>query len=55
MRQITSVMGVVGMEGDVTTTQELFAFAFEGETPDGTVQGRFDSTGLRPAFTTKAE
>ncbi len=55
VRRITSVMEVVGMEGDVITTQELFAFAFEGENPDGTLQGRFDSTGLRPAFTTKAE
>ncbi len=55
VRRITSIMEVVGMEGDVITTQELFTFAFEGETPDGMLQGRFDSTGLRPAFTTKAE
>ncbi len=55
VRRITSILEVVGMEGDVITTQELFTFAFEGENTDGSLRGRFDSTGLRPAFTQKAE
>jgi pilus assembly protein CpaF len=55
VRRVTSIMEVVGMEGDVITTQELFAFAFEGENADGTLRGSFQPTGLRPHFTPKAE
>jgi pilus assembly protein CpaF len=55
VRRVTSVMEVVGMEGDVITTQELFAYNFEGENPDGTLRGTFKASGLRPHFTPKAE
>ncbi|PWG03742.1 CpaF family protein [Sphingosinicella humi] len=54
-RRITSITEVVGMEGDVITTQELFSYKFEGEGTDGTLKGRFDSSGLRPHFTSRAE
>ncbi len=55
VRRVTSITEVVGMEGEVITTQELFAFRFTGEGPDGRLQGQFDSAGLRPHFTTRAE
>lgn len=55
MRRITSITEIVGMEDDVITTQELFTFKFEGEDASGQLKGRFDSTGLRPNFTPKAE
>jgi pilus assembly protein CpaF len=55
IRRVTNVTEVVGMEGDVITTQELFAFHFEGEAPDGRLKGRFESSGLRPHFTQRAE
>jgi pilus assembly protein CpaF len=55
VRRITSVTEVVGMEGDVITTQELFKFEFEGEDADGMLTGTFRSGGLRPHFTQKAE
>jgi pilus assembly protein CpaF len=54
MRRITNIMEVVGMEGDVITTQELYAFEFEGEDAQGNVKGTFKSTGLRPHFLPKA-
>lgn len=54
MRRVTSVTEVVGMEGDVVTTQELFRFKYEGEAPDGKLMGTFEPAGLRPAFTEKA-
>ena len=54
MRRITSVTEVVGMEGDIITTQELFRYKFEGEGPDGKLLGTFESAGLRPGFTDKA-
>ena len=55
VRRITSVMEIVGMEGDVITTQDLFAYKFEGEAADGKLAGSFLSTGLRPYFTPRAE
>ncbi|MCR5876428.1 CpaF family protein [Phenylobacterium sp. J426] len=54
-RRVTSITEVVGMEGDVVTTQELFSFKFEGEGADGKLKGRFESAGLRPHFTPRAE
>jgi pilus assembly protein CpaF len=55
VRRITSITEVVGMEGDIVTTQELFSYQYEGEGPDGKLLGSFNSTGLRPHFTPKAE
>jgi pilus assembly protein CpaF len=55
VRRITSVTEVVGMEGDVVTTQDLFTYQYEGELPDGKLKGSFASTGLRPFFTPRAE
>jgi pilus assembly protein CpaF len=43
------------MEGEVVTTQELFAYRFEGEDAEGRLRGRFESSGLRPHFTTRAD
>ncbi len=54
MRRVTHVEEVVGMEGDVITTQNLFTFEFEGEGEDGTLRGHFKSSGLRPHFAPKA-
>ena len=54
MRRITYVTEVLGMEGDVVTTQDLFKFEFEGEGDDGKLFGRFKSSGLRPYFVDKA-
>ncbi len=55
VRRVTHVTEVVGMEGEVITTQDLFTFEFTGEAPDGTLQGRFVWSGLRPAFLPKAK
>ena len=55
MRRVTYVTEIVGMEGDVITTQDLFAYEFEGEEADGKLRGSFTSSGLRPHFLEKAE
>lgn len=55
VRRVTSVTEIVGMEGDVITTQELFKYEFEGEDNAGKLIGSFKSGGLRPHFTPKAE
>jgi pilus assembly protein CpaF len=54
VRRITQIMEVIGMEGDVITTQDLFHYEVEGETPEGKLTGRFISSGLRPHFMPKA-
>lgn len=54
MRRVTHIMEVVGMEGDVITTQDLFLYEFEGEEADGKLRGHFRCSGLRPHFTPKA-
>ncbi len=45
MRRITHIIEVVGMEGDVITTQELFTFQFQGESADGRLRGVFPPSG----------
>lgn len=54
MRRITHVTEVVGMEGEVIITQDLFTFQFQGEDENGKLIGEFKSTGLRPNFTAQA-
>ncbi len=54
MRRITHITEVIGMEGDIITTQDLFIFEFEGEGLDGMLKGQFRSSGLRPHFAPKA-
>ncbi len=55
MRRITHITEVVGMEGDVIITQDLFNYEFGGETADGKIYGTFLSSGLKPNFTERAQ
>jgi pilus assembly protein CpaF len=54
-RRVTHLVEVVGMEGDVITTQELFSYQFQGETGEGKLRGVFQPSGIRPAFLPRAE
>lgn len=54
-RRVTHVTEVVGMEGEVIVTQDLFKYEYEGEDADGNLIGSFKGTGLRPHFTSKAQ
>ena len=54
IRRITHVTEVIGMEGDVIITQDLFTFQFQGEDASGRLIGEFKSSGLRPHFTPQA-
>jgi pilus assembly protein CpaF len=54
-RRITHVTEVLGMEGDVVITQDLFIYEILGEDPNGRIIGRHRSTGIgRPAFWDRA-
>ena len=50
---MTSIVEVVGMEGDIITTQPLFSY--QSHDAGGAVRGRFASSGLRPYFLQKAD
>ncbi len=54
MRRVTSIAEVVGMEGEVITTQELFRYKYEGEDQNGKLLGTFEPAGVRPHFAEKA-
>ncbi len=50
-RRITHVTEVVGMEGDVIVTQDVFLYEIVGEDANGKIIGRHKSTGIgRPKF-----
>jgi pilus assembly protein CpaF len=49
-RKVTSIQEITGMEGDIITMQEIFTFEQTGTSADGTVQGHFRATGIRPKF-----
>ena len=55
IRRITQITEVVGMEGDVITTQDLFTFVYDGEDSSGRIVGHFEFSGVRPNFAPKAE
>lgn len=54
-RKISHVTEVIGMEGDVITTQDVLLYEFLGEDAQGRIIGRHRSTGVgRPAFWDRA-
>lgn len=54
IRRITHVTEVLGMEGEVIITQDLYTYVFHGEDEHGKLIGEFKSSGLRPNFTKQA-
>jgi pilus assembly protein CpaF len=54
IRRVTHITEVMGMEGEVVITQDLFTYEFKGETQDGKLTGAFKSSGLRPYFLPRA-
>jgi pilus assembly protein CpaF len=49
-RKIVSLQEIVGMEGEIITTQELFRFDQTGIDDDGRAKGTFRNMGVFPAF-----
>ncbi len=49
-RKVTSIAEITGLEGDIIQMQEIFKFVRTGTAADGTVQGHFQATGVRPRF-----
>jgi len=54
-RRITHISEVLGMEGDVIVTQDVFVYDIMGEDANGMLLGRHRSTGItKPQFTERA-
>ncbi|MGE0061596.1 MAG: CpaF family protein [Xanthobacteraceae bacterium] len=49
-RKVTSIAEVTGLEGDIIQMQEIYKFVRTGTGSDGTVEGHFAATGVRPRF-----
>jgi len=54
-RRVTNVTEVIGMEGTVIVTQELFKFEYLDENADGKIVGEYRAMGLRPYTLEKAK
>ncbi len=53
-RRVTSVAEITGMEGDIVQMQEIFKYVRTGTADDGTVEGHFLATGVRPRFLSRS-
>jgi pilus assembly protein CpaF len=54
-RKMMGLHELIGMEGDVITMQEIFAFELMGLDEEHRVKGRFITTGIRPKFMKRLE
>jgi pilus assembly protein CpaF len=55
-RRITHISEVLGMEGEVIVTQDVFLYDFLGEDSNGNLLGQHRSTGItKPQFTERAK
>jgi pilus assembly protein CpaF len=51
-RRVMSIAEITGLEGDIIQMQEIYKFVRTGTALDGSVQGHFQATGVRPRFLT---
>ncbi len=49
-RRVLQVAEVCGLEGEVVTMNDIFAFEYQGEDRNGRIQGRWATPALRPGF-----
>jgi pilus assembly protein CpaF len=49
-RRVTSISEITGMESEIIQMQEIYRYVRTKTDDDGTVQGHFQATGVRPRF-----
>jgi pilus assembly protein CpaF len=54
MRRVTRITELVGMEGEVIITQDLFTFRYDASAYSEEVKGVFETGAVRPAFAARA-
>jgi len=55
VRRVVEVAYVAGLEGDMISMGNLFAFKYLGENSDGTLRGTFEPSPARPRFLSRLE
>lgn len=53
-RRITSITELMGMEGDLIISQDLFRYVYNASAHGKELQGDFETSGLRPVFSERA-
>jgi pilus assembly protein CpaF len=54
IRRVRDVVEISGMEGEIISTRDLFTFRYCGERGDGSLEGVFESTRMRPNLVARA-
>ncbi|WPB83913.1 CpaF family protein [Sediminicoccus rosea] len=54
-RRVSQVSEVRGLEGEVITMNDIFAFEYQGEDSTGRIRGRWNSPAIRPGFYERLE
>ena len=54
IRRVQNIAEIAGVDGDIIAMRELFAFHYRGERREGTIEGEFRSTRMRPDFVSRA-
>ena len=54
-RKITHISEIIGMEQDTIVMQDIYKFEQQGIDETGRAHGRFEATGIRPAFMERLE
>ncbi len=49
-RRVTNIAEITGIEGDVIQMQDLFKYVRVNTSEDGTINGHYQATGVRPKF-----
>jgi pilus assembly protein CpaF len=49
-RRVTSIAEITGLESDIIQMQEIYTYVRTGTGADGSVEGHFAATGVRPRF-----
>jgi len=52
-RKVTAVAESTGLEGDILQMQEIYKYVRTGIACDGSVEGHYQATGVRPRFLTE--
>lgn len=53
-RRVVQIEEIVGMEGEIVSTQTLFSYKATGLNDQGSLAGEFSSSGIRPRFLSQA-
>jgi pilus assembly protein CpaF len=49
-RKVTAISEITGLEGEILQMQDIYKYVRTGTAADGSVEGHFQATGVRPRF-----